>query len=100
MRKWIRERAKRRKKPSENLSEATGKVGQALDPSQPAPIVPSYGPVDDDDVEPSAEEPVATSQTAEPRQSRRIEVETQPESPNAPPASPDAATRRPAQPQG
>ena len=85
---------RRRKKSSENLSESTGKVGQTIDPTKPAPIVPSYGLSDDnDDVEPSAEE------SAEPVSQGRIEVETQPESPFAPPAAPDAATRKPAQPQ-
>lgn len=33
---------KRRKKPSENLSESTGKIGQAIDPMKPAPLMPSY----------------------------------------------------------
>ena len=42
MRKWMRERMKRRKKPSENLSESTGKIGQAIDPMKPAPLMPSY----------------------------------------------------------
>jgi predicted kinase len=96
MRKWVRERMKRRKKSSENLSESTGKIGQALDPSKPAPIIPSYGLSDDnDDVEPSAEEPAG----AEPVVQGRIEIETQPESPFTPPAAPDAATRKPSQPQ-
>ena len=86
---------KRRKKPSENLSESTGKIGQAIDPTKPAPIVPSYGFTDDnDDVDPVADAP---SPAVAPQ--RRIEVETQPESPFAPPAAPDAATRRPGQPQ-
>ena len=30
------------KKPSENLSESTGKIGQAIDPMKPAPLMPSY----------------------------------------------------------
>src|SRR5947209_10889038 len=42
MRKWMRERMKRGKKPSENLSESTGKIGQAIDPLKPAPLMPSY----------------------------------------------------------
>jgi predicted kinase len=42
MRKWMRERMKRGKKPSENLSESTGKIGQAIDPMKPAPLMPSY----------------------------------------------------------
>jgi predicted kinase len=91
MRKWMRERMKRRKKSSENLSESTGKIGQALDPTKPAPIVPSYGRAEEsDEVEPSAGEPAPQG---------RIEVETQPDSPFTPPAAPDAATRKPGQPQ-
>jgi predicted kinase len=103
MRKWMRERGKRRKKPSENLSEATGKVGQALDRNQPAPIVPSYGFDDNDDVEPSVNESPAPARATQPAaapaaaRDQRIEVETQPDSPNTPPAAPDAATRRPGQ---
>jgi predicted kinase len=38
----MRERMKRGKKPSENLSESTGKIGQAIDPMKPAPLMPSY----------------------------------------------------------
>jgi predicted kinase len=49
MRKWIRDRAKRRK-PTENTSESTGKIGQQIDPSKPAPLMPSY------DAEPAAED--------------------------------------------
>jgi predicted kinase len=99
MRKWMRERGKRRKKPSENLSESTGRVGQALDPTQPAPIVPSYRFEDNDDVEPSAQDkaPLPQRQQPMPPPDRRIEVETQPDSPSAPPASADAATRKPGQ---
>jgi predicted kinase len=94
MRKWMRERMRRRKKSSENLSESTGRVGQTIDPTKPAPIVPSYGlSEDNDDVEPGVDD------TAEPVSHGRIEVETQPESPFTPPAAPDAATRKPPQPQ-
>jgi predicted kinase len=96
MRKWMRERMRRRKKSStDNLSESTGKVGQTIDRSKPAPIVPAY--VDDqDDVEPSANDGAA--ETPSDTHHGRMEVETQPESPTAPPAAPDAATRA-AQPQ-
>jgi len=38
----MRERMKRGKKPSENLSESTGKIGQAIDPLKPAALMPSY----------------------------------------------------------
>src|SRR5579872_5701317 len=46
MRKWMRERMKRRStKKAPNETESTGKVGQELpqlDPSQPAPLQPAY----------------------------------------------------------
>jgi len=45
MRNWMRERMKRRKKkPQENVSEATGKVGQQkplVDELHPEPLMPS-----------------------------------------------------------
>jgi predicted kinase len=98
MRKWMRERMRRRKKSStENTSESTGKVGQTIDRSKPAPIIPSY--LDDEaEAEPSAEDEGAAETPSDTHQGR-IEVETQPESPSAPPAQPDAATRSPQQPQ-
>jgi predicted kinase len=70
MRKWIRDRAKKRKS-SENTSESTGKIGQQIDPSQPAPLVPSY------DAEPaSVAEPQhpSHSQKQEPRERERHEI--------------------------
>ncbi len=43
MRKWMRERMKRRKKSSsDNPAESTGKIGQPIDPTKPAPLIPSY----------------------------------------------------------
>jgi predicted kinase len=104
MRKWVRERMKRRKKPSENISESTGKIGQTIDHSKPAPLVPSYGPMpgegsraqadlaEDDDEGASADDSSPFGTEAE----GKLEVETQPESPNSPPGSADAATRKPA----
>ncbi len=114
MRKWMRERMKRRKKPSsENPAESTGRIGQPIDFTKPTPLIPSYldagAPAS---VEPEAQEkapaPPATrapqrrgrSRAAEkPRVSPpdaqakgRVEIETQPDSPSDPPASPDAAT--------
>jgi len=80
MRKWMRERFKRRKKPSENVSEATGKIGQAIDPTKPAPLVPSYP--DAPSHEPEDESAVAP---AVPR-GKKYEVETQPDSPSTPSA--------------
>src|SRR5205823_903130 len=93
MRNWMRERMKRRKKKPENVTKATGKVGQQkplVDESHPQPIVPTY---DDRDTEAAhgseavPEPPVAD----EPR----METEVQPESPSAPP--PGAPEHRPVQ---
>jgi predicted kinase len=98
MRKWMRERMRRRKKSStDNTSESTGKVGQTLDPSKPAPIVPSY--LDDaSEAEPSADDtPEVAHETPADTSSARMEIETQPDSPTAPPAPADAATRAPQQ---
>jgi predicted kinase len=97
MRKWVRERMRRRKKSSENLSESTGKIGQAIDPTKPPPLMPSY--------EPRSSAPQRASEPAEEDDDAssfdgtsegKVEVETQPESPNAPPGAADAATRKPA----
>ena len=98
MRKWMRERMRRRKKSStDNTSESTGKVGQAIDPSKPAPIVPSY--LDDaSEAEPSADDtPEVAHETPADTSNARMEIETQPDSPTAPPAPADAATRTPQQ---
>jgi predicted kinase len=101
MRNWMRERMRRRKKSSENLSESTGKVGQAIDPSKPAPLMPSYEqlsadrkPAERKNARPEAEEEEASG--FESAGEGKIEVETQPESPNTPPGVADAATRKPA----
>src|SRR4051812_43275554 len=70
MRKWMRERAKRRKG-TENTSESTGKIGQTIDHSKPAPLVPSYDPAPSGDVEQEQpEEAVA----APPTRGRRAEA--------------------------
>jgi predicted kinase len=98
MRKWMRERMRRRKKSStDNTSESTGKVGQAIDPSKPAPIVPSY--LDDaSEAEPSADDtPEVAHETPADTSNARMEIETQPDSPTAPHAPADAATRTPQQ---
>ncbi|HEY7406582.1 MAG TPA: ATP-binding protein [Candidatus Angelobacter sp.] len=73
---------KRRKKKTENDSEATGKVGQQkppVDEAHPQPIIPTY-----DDV--ASEQPEAAIAPAidEPR----METEVQPESPSVPPPGP------------
>jgi len=111
----MRERMRRRKKPSsENLSESTGKIGQQIDRSKPAPLVPSYldaGPSGKPQVTaetrehshvehyrgqaPRTDEPRGfESRSSEPASSepRKMEMETQPDSPFEPPAAPDAAT--------
>lgn len=119
----MRERMRRRKKGSENLSESTGKVGQAIDPSKPAPLMPSYEPLAGERAQGQPSAPSAKSPTKpanrpprpprpvmdepsidegdedklsfDPASEGKIEVETQPESPNAPPGVADAATRKP-----
>jgi predicted kinase len=84
MRNWMRERMKRRKKKTENESEATGKVGQQkppVDEGHPEPIVPTYddGPQD---------QPEAAAETSATIEEPRIETEVQPESPSVPPPGP------------
>ena len=105
MRKWMRERMKRRAKKQPNESESTGKVGQQLNPNQPAPLQPSYADAKDygdkhgytasDEADGEAEdqdlgdgedfEGVATGKTV---------VETQPDSPSTPPAGPEGALQQ------
>lgn len=92
MRNWMRERMKRRKKKPENVTEATGKVGQQkppVDEAHPEPIVPTY---DDPAPDEQASSPEAAVAAVE---ERRMETEVQPESPSAPP--PGAPEQRPAQ---
>jgi predicted kinase len=82
MRNWMRERMKRRKKKTENESEATGKVGQQkppVDEGHPQPIMPTY----DDPVAEPPQSAMATD-VDEPR----METEVQPESPSMPPPGP------------
>src|SRR5438309_1955397 len=115
MRKWMRERGKRGKS-SENPAESTGKIGQQIDPSKPAPLVPSY----DSDAAPSHEtqpparheerparhesskrhtkpaaEPVADYEEETDTSDRRVEVETQPDSPSTPSDSGDVMRKQP-----
>jgi predicted kinase len=93
MRNWMRERMKRRKKKTENESEATGKVGQQkppVDESHPEPIVPTY----DDAPEEATAEPEAAVEEP-PAEEPRMETEVQPESPSVPPPE-----QKPAQPAG
>jgi predicted kinase len=87
MRNWMRERMKRRKKKPENVTEATGKVGQQkppVDESHPQPIVPTYDEPVDDAHASGAEAAVEAPPAEEPR----METEVQPESPSMPPPGP------------
>ncbi|HXE90729.1 MAG TPA: AAA family ATPase [Terriglobales bacterium] len=110
MRKWMRERLKRRKKKDVSEVEATGRIGQPL-PSGAEPLRPSYPeamlrgaeaasapreaqPVKDTPRQPAKEPPRqhgAAPSKAEPR----LVVETQPESPTVPPAGASEATLHP-----
>lgn len=86
MRNWVRERMRRRKKKPENLSEATGKVGQPkplVDEHHPEPIVPTY-----DSSPPEAQEAAVEAPPAPPQHDRRMETEVQPELPSTPPPEP------------
>src|SRR6185437_13391052 len=108
MREWMRERMRRRSKRGPNTSESTGKIGQELPPNQPAPLVPHYPDEPGARPQPSSPRSDARPQgnreaqqqsgQRQPRQdqkprpewneppgSGRLEVETQPETPVAPP---------------
>jgi predicted kinase len=77
MRKWVRDRMRRRKKRTQTASdsESTGKVGQQKG-TGPAPLQPTF-------LDAYSTPDVETPPEAPPK----IEVETQPESPFTPPAS-------------
>lgn len=91
---------RRRSRRAPNTSESTGKIGQQLPSNQPAPLVPYYP-----DENPAAPAPKHSHETrpavpapkAEwnvPASGGRLELETQPETPSAPPGaerSPQAA---------
>jgi predicted kinase len=112
MRKWMRERMKRRKKKGGQETEATGRVGQPKpgDSSGPAPLQPMYpsdfGRPAATPLPAPARQSAPTRQPAPPRQSAptassppapAMEIETQPESPTAPPArAADAMLQPPA----
>jgi predicted kinase len=78
MAKWFRRKSKKR---AASDSESTGRVGQAKDPGSTA-LQPSY-----DDAYASRPDREAAE-----KQPQRIQVETQPESPDQPPAPAAAAT--------
>jgi len=98
MREQVRKRMRRRSRRGPNNSESTGKVGQELPNVRPggiAPLRPSYmdatpatepdeldGPDELDDPDDDVDEPGEVEAT----QAGRLEVETQPESFNSPPA--------------
>ncbi len=113
MRKWMRERQRRRKKKGGQETEATGRVGQPKpeDSSGPAPLQPVYPsdfgrPTAPVSAAPKASAPAPPASKAAPavspaapsrinKPAPAMEVETQPESPSAPPARPSEATLHP-----
>ncbi len=119
MRKWMRERVKRRKKKGGQETEATGRVGQPKpeDSSGPAPLQPVYPsdfgrpaapvsaapksapqPSPASKAAPTVRPTTPTMSSAAPavrKPAPQMEIETQPESPSAPPARPGEATMHP-----
>jgi predicted kinase len=87
MRKWMKERLRRRKRkpPAAAESESTGKVGQKrpTGAEQPKPLQPDY--LEAFEAQKAAVEEQAAP--APPAPANRIEVEMQPESPAMPPAA-------------
>jgi predicted kinase len=85
MRKWMKERLRRRKRkaPAATESESTGKVGQKrpTGAEQPEPLQPDY--LEAFEAQEAAVQEPASPLPAEPK----IEVEMQPESPTVPPAA-------------
>jgi predicted kinase len=86
MRKWMKERLRRRKRkaPAATESESTGKVGQKrpTGAEQPEPLQPDY--LEAFEAQKAAvQEPASPLPAPEPK----IEVEMQPESPTVPPAA-------------
>jgi len=89
---------RRRSKRAPNLSESTGKIGQQLPSNQPAPLVPLYpdespaaaAPHRRQEPRPASPAPAQRQQAQRPEWPMpagggRLEVETQPETPSAPP---------------
>ena len=111
MREWMRKRMRRRSKRGPNLSESTGKIGQELPASGPAPLSPSYieegrkQKQTDEETEsaPAAEAAQAPAEESEKEaqpagetaeeapEAGSLVVETQPESPSVPPPEAQAA---------
>ena len=82
MRNWLREKLMRRRRKKSPDTEQTGKIGQER-PAGAAPLVPSY----------DFEMPPAKAAAAE--RAGKLEMETQPESLNAPPAHAQAIPQPP-----
>lgn len=93
MRKWMRDRMRhRRKKRTTTEAESTGRVGQERPgTSGPAPLQPSF--LEAHEKMGPTPAPPRTQQARGPQ--GKFEVETQPESPSAPPAAPSEATGHP-----
>jgi len=101
---------RRRSRRAPNTSESTGKIGQEIPTNQPAPLVPQY-PDEAPAQAPSrperaptqrqqpqrqqAQRPAPRQDWSAPQAAGRLEVETQPEMPSAPPPAPDAAGQAP-----
>jgi predicted kinase len=117
MRKWMRERMRRRPKRGPNDSESTGKIGQEIPANQPAPLRPSYEsaqqqaaasqpePATTRDDEPENDfgaelPPEIAEAVGTPEEPGKLEVETQPELQSTPPPEPQAATAQPHGPKG
>jgi predicted kinase len=95
MRKWMRDKLRRKK--TRGDSEATGKIGQPKDPSAAPPLQPAYD-IQKTDLPQLQAPPIREPQRA-PRQAQstaNVQMETQPESPTQPPAAAAEATGRPA----
>jgi predicted kinase len=92
MRKWMRDRMRRKK--AQAASESTGRIGQPKDPAAAAALQPAYNI---SDVSPPPREPDRPGREGprpgrEDRQAARMQMETQPESPSQPPATAGEAT--------
>jgi predicted kinase len=88
---------RRRSKRAANLSESTGKIGQEIPTNQPRPLVPLYpdepGPQKAPQgqaarVQATVRQPAVRDDWQEGAATGRLEVETQPELPAAPPREP------------
>jgi predicted kinase len=109
---------RRRSRRAPNTSESTGKIGQEIPSNQPAPLVPLYPdersaartpqpprpprtpePAKEPNRRPAEHRPAAPVWN-EPAGSGRLELETQPELPSAPPPEAEAAERSPQAPKG